>query len=752
MHRIVNFYKRQPSDYADYFLAAWRYKHRAKLGKPKASLADVAKLEAVSPKYLATIWAVLSDSRNNAGPIAALRARWNALPTPGKDTDPRDVRSACGKLRALVIARRRQLRPPVGNYVFKPLHRSSQPLILWKDADIAANRRRGRLPKPDGKPQTERLRQAIARFCSVFPDRFYVPERGRMFQSNLDKALDPDKQSTGRLLSAGFHLMLGYFRDDAPLYDLILDREQQRRLDRMWRELEFVTSAAKRQFSDFIYFERAESPAFLKAKEFDFAREDAVLTSQTKIKRLAKLYLAKAKSSGVNENVLKVVDRFFKQTASNIKRLEESRVAAEPHHLRALIAFAERAWQRPLSKTDREQLIGFYRSSRTKVKLSHENAVRDTLASILMSPRFFYRATVPKPGQKPQPLTDYELASRLSFFLWSSIPDEELRKRAAAGDLHDPKVLLAQVRRMQRDPRIRRLATEFAGNWLDFRRFASHKGVNRQRFRQFTDELRLSMYEEPIRYVTDLMQRDASVRQLIDGKHTFVNRALAKHYGTPFDSSRANRWVRIADAGRYGRGGLLPMAVFLTKHSPGLRTSPVKRGYWVVRRLLGEHIPPPPPEVPELPEDEAKLGKLSVRDVLVKHREIQSCAKCHSKFDSIGLVFEGFGPVGELRQKDLGGRPVDNSATFPDGSKGTGVEGLRRYLRSRQDEFLDNLCRKLLSYALGRSLMLSDEPTLETMKKRLKADKYRFGVLVETIVTSPQFLRARGRDYARTKP
>ena len=299
---------------------------------------------------------------------------------------------------------------------------------------------------------------------------------------------------------------------------------------------------------------------------------------------------------------------------------------------------------------------------------------------------------------------------------------------------------------------MRRLATEFGGNWLDFRRFASHKGVNRDRFPQFTDELRQAMYEEPIRYFTDLIQRDASVLQLLDGRHTFVNRVLAKHYRIPFSSSDSDGWIRIKDANRFGRGGLLPMAVFLTKHSPGLRTSLVKRGYWVVRRLLGEHIPPPPPKVPELPEDESKLGKLSVRDLLVKHREIQSCAKCHSRFDSIGLVFEGYGPVGELRKADLGGRPIDNSATFPDGNKGAGIAGLRRYLQqSRQDEFIDNLCRKLLSFALGRSLLLSDEPAIELMKRRLRAGEYQFSVLVETIVISPQFLRARGRDFVRTR-
>jgi hypothetical protein len=212
--------------------------------------------------------------------------------------------------------------------------------------------------------------------------------------------------------------------------------------------------------------------------------------------------------------------------------------------------------------------------------------------------------------------------------------------------------------------------------------------------------------------------------------------------------------VRIDNASGVGRGGLLPMSVFLTHNSPGLRTSPVKRGYWVVRRLLGERIPPPPPEVPELPKDEAELGELSLREVLAKHRETKSCATCHSRFDSFGLALEGYGPVGELREVDLGGRPVDATAPFPDGSEGEGLDGLKRYLlEERQTEFVDNLCRKLLSYGLGRTLMLSDEPTIDLMKDRLKATDYRFHSMVETIVTSPQFLRKRGRDYdPRSEP
>ena len=211
-----------------------------------------------------------------------------------------------------------------------------------------------------------------------------------------------------------------------------------------------------------------------------------------------------------------------------------------------------------------------------------------------------------------------------------------------------------------------------------------------------------------------------------------------------------DQWDRVDDARRFGRGGLLPMSVFLTASSPGLRTSPVKRGYWVVRRLLGEEIPAPPPDVPELPKDEAKSGDLTLPQLLARHRESKSCAACHQRFDSIGLVFEGYGPIGERQQRDLGGRPIAAAASFPDGSHGEGLDGLRAYIaRRRQDDFIDNLSRKLLVYALGRGLTLSDEPLIKTMNRKLAADHYRFESLISAIVTSRQFLDQRGKDDGR---
>jgi hypothetical protein len=205
-------------------------------------------------------------------------------------------------------------------------------------------------------------------------------------------------------------------------------------------------------------------------------------------------------------------------------------------------------------------------------------------------------------------------------------------------------------------------------------------------------------------------------------------------------------WIKVDDADKYERGGLIPMAVFLTENSPGLRTSPVKRGHWLVSKVLGEVIPPPPPVVPELPNDEAK-SDLPIRDLLAQHRANPVCGSCHAKFDVFGLALEGYGPIGEARTKDLGGRPIDASATLPGGVEEVGFEGVKTYIRERRVKgFVDGLSRKLLSFALDRSLILSDEPLISTMEAKLVANGYRFDSLVETIVASPQFRNKRGPE------
>ena len=760
VQRIMDFYGRHRVDLADYFLAAWKYQHRARLGRLHVDLSRLASEARLSANYLSMIWSVLTEAEADAGPLAVVRTMWRELPADA-------ARPGCERMRDVVLRLRGQLVPKINKLEVKGISKGSQPLVLWSNRQLAHHHRvysgsvapdlrklaaqlKGSdaelaklvAPKDAGAAAEPRLRKALERFCDVFPDAFVIADRGPYF--------DPKAAGKGRPLTAGFHLMQGYFRDDQPLCELILDERQRRELNALWDELDFITLAPMRQYKDFIFFERAEPPRFMYDAEFDFARsEDKDATSEAKMNRLAQAYLAKARKQGAGVEAQEAITTYFTDIAAAIRRVERARRAAEPSHLRALVQFAERAYRRPLTAAERDDILAFYHQVRRQDDPGHEEALRDTLVTVLLSPHFSYRVDLAAPGSAVRPLSDHELASRLSYFLWSSMPDAELLAHAAAGDLHRPDVLKAQARRMLHDPRVRGLATEFGGNWLDFRRFEEHNSVDRERFPSFTNELRQAMFEEPVRYFADMARRNRSVLDLPYGSDTFVNRPLARHYGMP-EPKEPDEWVHVEDAQKYGRGGLLPMAVFLTKNAPGLRTSPVKRGYWVVRRLLGEQIPPPPPTVPELPKDEAKLGELTLPQMLARHRADKNCAACHRRFDAVGLVFEGFGPIGERRTKDLGGRPVETGATFPDGTDGDGLAGLRSYLREkRQGDFVDNLCRKLFSYALGRSLLLSDRKALEKMRRELAADGYTFGSLVESIVMSPQFLNKRGRSDPR---
>jgi hypothetical protein len=629
------------------------------------------------------------------------------------------------------------------------------PAVITRESSattrMAAAKKRGSDPDllvPDEPAERARYEAAFARFANIFPDAFYITERARVY---LDA--EKEQENAGRLLSAGLHSMTGYFRDDQPLYDLILDETGRKELDRLWDEFDMVASVPQRMHSSFVWFERTDS-SFMRGEEFDpYRPEDKSIYTPEKIRGLAEIYLAKAQRNNASEMAQEAIREHFASVEKNITRVDRMRASAEPTHVVALEKFAERAYRRPLTTSEREDLRTFYKVSREENGVDHQEAIRDCIARVLVSPKFLFRmdlvdgvAANTKQADVPA-LSDYALASRLSYFLWASMPDEELLSRAAAGELHRPEILRAQTRRMLKDARARNFAAEFAGNWLDFRRFEELNSVDRERFPMFNNELRTAMFEEPLRFFIDVAQRDRSVLDFIYAKDTFVNEPLAKHYGMAVAPEGTNTWIHMDNARAAGRGGVLPMAAFLTANSPGLRTSPVKRGYWVVRRLLGERIPPPPAQVPELPKDEKAMGELTLRQALEKHRTREGCMECHARFDSMGLVFESFGPVGERRTLDLGGRPVDTRAEFPSGKQGDGLEGLLKYIReNRENDFVDNLCRKLLAYGLGRTLILGDEPLIREMKTKLAANDYRFSVLVESIVTSPQFRNTRGQN------
>ncbi len=803
IQRIVKFYKDQPTDYADYFEAAWRYKNRAALKQPKATLDSIAAAQQISAKYLPMVWDILEgQGKEEVGPIAKLHKMWNALPAPG-NSDAEALRRQCEAMRDWVVQLRNRTAMQFAAPHVEGLSPWSQPLINWKYDQFASHRRdfdRKALrlesePEPELPPipdypglgvevaprwsalqmharagdpdlvvpdgQMESYEKAFAQFSDVFPDAFYISERGRFYPD--------DSADKGRFLSAGYHNVMGYYRDDTPLIEMILDKEGQQRLNRLWDEFDFIADYTNRTWAQYFFNQSGEVVG--NGRESGSERpEDEAVNATPVIFQLRDAYLAKAKADPSNDPIaLEAIRVHFQKVNDTLRRIEKMRVDAEPQHLDALLAFAARAYRRPLTRAEGDDLIAYYHKLRDETGLTHEEAIRDAIVSILMSPDFLYRIDLVDgftsqnggaaggPAGKPAPtgasiegapLSSYALASRLSYFLWSSMPDKELLDHAADGSLRRPEVLAAQAKRMLQDDRVRGSATEFTGNWLDFRRFQQHNAVDRERFPDFDDQLREAMFEEPIRLIEDAFQNNRSVLDLIYGDYTFVNPVLARHYGMPETGGDETVWVRADDAKRYGRGGLLPMAVFLTANSPGLRTSPVKRGFWIVKRVLGEVIPPPPPVVPELPKDESKTD-LPLPQVLEQHRANPLCAACHARFDSFGLAFEGYGPVGERRDNDLAGRLIEAVATFPGGDKGEGLDGVRNYIREhRQDDYLDNLSRKMLAFALSRSLQLSDEPLVERAVANLKKNDYRIDSLIETIIASPQFLNRRVADPA----
>jgi hypothetical protein len=328
-------------------------------------------------------------------------------------------------------------------------------------------------------------------------------------------------------------------------------------------------------------------------------------------------------------------------------------------------------------------------------------------------------------------VNDWELATRLSYFLWSSLPDDELRSVAAAGRLRDPDVLAAQARRMLKDDRIRRLATEFGCQHLHVRDVATLDEKSERHFPTFKP-LREAMQEEVTRFYIDLFQNDRSSLLLLDADYTFLNKPLADHYGIPFEGSD---WQRVEGIKKYGRGGALGFSATLAKHSGASRTSAILRGMWVSEVLLGDKIPNPPKGVPTLPE-EAPEG-LSERQLIERHSSDARCAGCHKRIDPFGFALEGFDAIGRARE-------AETKTVLPDSTHVNGLDDLRRYLLStRRDDFLHQFSRKLLGYALGRRVQLSDKPLIDAM---VKSD-HRLGTLIELIVQSPQFTQVRGRDH-----
>lgn len=397
--------------------------------------------------------------------------------------------------------------------------------------------------------------------------------------------------------------------------------------------------------------------------------------------------------------------------------------------------FARRAFRRPVTNAEIDKLVAIYRLVREKGD-PYERGIQVAVTAVLASPSFIFRSeSDAKPSTGGTELIgEYAMASRLSYFLWSSMPDQELFDLAAAGRLSDPKVLEAQVDRMLKSPKSRALADDFAAQWLNLRLLETLT-PDAKVFDSWSEQTKLDMVTETKTYFMDVVANDRPIVDFLDSDYTFVNERLAQHYGLSGVRGEEFRRVQLTDR---RRGGLVTQGSALTVTSNPNRTSPVKRGKWILDNILGGTPPPPPPDVGVIEDGAVAMESASLRERMERHRRDPNCAGCHNQMDPLGFALENFDGVGRWRETD-GKWPIDDTGVLPDGTKFQGANGLRALLVRRKDDFAGVLASKLLTYALGRGLEAADGPTVERIRARVVRNGYRFSEVVKGVVTSDAF-------------
>ena len=420
-----------------------------------------------------------------------------------------------------------------------------------------------------------------------------------------------------------------------------------------------------------------------------------------------------------------------------------------------LTRLLRRGYRRPPTEEEVEQLAQFVESTQAD-GMKWEAGIQQAIKVVLCSPKFLFRLELDdRPqGPDPYPIDAFQLASRLSYFLWGSMPDEELFELAEKNQLTVN--LEAQVKRMLADPKAIELGHNFGSQWLQIQRLTT-AAPDLNQFPTFTGSLRTAMFKETALFVESIFREDRSILELIDADYTFLNQTLANHYGiidtqgnwwghkdpVPGGEEIKGREFRRVELQGTSRGGILTHASVLTVTSNPTRTSPVKRGRWVLEQILGSPPPPPPPDVPELEEEGDVVSGSTLRERLEQHRENPECANCHAKMDPIGFSLENYNAIGGFRWKD-GELDIDTTAELPDGTTLHGVTDLKQILKDRKQQFARCLTEKMLTYALGRGLEYYDRPTVERIVARLESEGYRSSVLISEIAKSDPFRLRRG--------
>ena len=574
------------------------------------------------------------------------------------------------------------------------------------------------LAVPNGSAYKQ-WRKGVLHFAHVLPE---VSHR-EPAPSDRDPIPAPFDNSYNNAERNLYHYQIKYHRDDRFLVQNIINVSTRRTLDQAWVDL----------LGSFEY-------------------HDAFLRS---VARKFKLKLGKQRIDGLDPQWLTKVPSeprgYIERLQRSHRTVQAALKSAEPGRVRDVIRFAQQAWRRPLTRGEEGQLSRFYLQLR-KTGLPHRPAIRTLLVRVLMAPDFLYRAerslsaaNTAKKGKKRDAdssaaikrLSDWELANRLSFFLWSSVPDDQLRAVARRGGLNDPRELVRQTRRMLRDPKARRMATEFFGQWFGFYRFDQFRGIDTNRFPEFTDTLKSDLHNEAVSFFDYIIRNDRPVREILFADYAFLNKRLGKHYRIDRKQLKAGV-TRIEGLREEHRGGLLGLGAVLAVTSAPRRTSPVKRGDWILRRILGTPVPPPPADAGSIAADDLVADGLSVKQRLAAHRRKVSCRNCHARIDPLGFALEHYDALGRFRSAYRKNRPIESTGQLGNGHTIAGLAGLRAYLQKKDQLFYRTLSKKLVGYALGRRESISDVRLIERMMADIGKDG-RFGKLVERIVTSPQF-------------
>ncbi len=795
--------------------AAWRYQHRRELGQPRATIAEIAKSEGSSPRFVEHLLQVLNQP-NPIYPTSVVVAEWKKMPAAragekaaragsvqvqqsivnwvrwifaageaaeGGQGDERalsldDETLAVKAKHHFKFASRLRAGKPIRVFLSTASANPSakeKPTVIWRNGVVRY--RNEKTPFGASIPVPEVTERTVTEDGVIALD-FKVPEDATTMDFQVDVELlpsasgdtiaravlsDREEASKGRpvsvllgdaksqayqtwksnVLAFGailpqnsqgeatpadkdpipapwnntynqperdlYHQKLKYYRTDKFLYEKILDDASRVRLDQAWHDL-YVAYEYHDQFLIFL---------------------DTKYKLGLKGKPMAKL--TPAEIDAMPEEARKYVAPLKKEYDAAYR----AQLLAEPGHLEQVLQFAAKAWRHPLSPAESAGLRSFYKRQREVLKADHVKATRAVLARILVAPAFLYRVEEPVQSASAQPLNNWELASRLSYFLWASLPDDELRRAAAAGELSQTAGIEKQTRRMLADPKARRLSIELFGQWLGFYRFDQYRGVDTGRFPEFTEEIKASMYDESVSFFEHIIRKNRPVREVIDANYTFLNQALAKHYGVKAEIASPGPVVQVDGANGFQRGGVLRLGTVLTVTSAPLRTSPVKRGDWLLRRILGTPTPPPPADAGSIPADDKAFGGMSVKERLTAHKRNATCAGCHSRIDPLGFPLEKYDPVGRTRELYADGKPIEDTTEMADKTEVAGVDGLVKYLDTQRDQVMRTMSQKIIGYALGRTVLASDELLVRKMVQA--GGDASFAQLAIDVVTSKQF-------------